>query len=164
MGKPLDQVHIHGGLLPSWLTDGWRPKPPEPEPEATASVSFVSLVSLELKGSHEFVSAFLNWCLERQVYAAAGSFAVSPQAVVGSFTHADTELIAEWLRERGVKQFDLPRPSFKVAITETHDGEACDCVSDRVRHLSVGDTFTLTHVCVDGRRDELVVAVESVTL
>lgn len=48
-----------------------------------------------------------------------------------------------------------------VHVTETHDGDACDCI-EKTMTLEVGDEVELTHICHDGRVDKVVARVTAI--
>lgn len=55
-----------------------------------------------------------------------------------------------------------PEATVTVHVTETHDGEACDCIEEDMT-LRVGQEVELTHVCHDGRVDKVVARVTAIT-
>lgn len=57
----------------------------------------------------------------------------------------------------------VPLAVVTVHVTETHDGEACDCI-EKDMTLGVGDEVELTHTCHDGRVDKVVATVTSIHL
>lgn len=56
------------------------------------------------------------------------------------------------------KKKATPEASVRVAVTETHDGEACDCI-DKEMVLKVGGELELEHICHDGRVDKVIARV-----
>lgn len=43
-------------------------------------------------------------------------------------------------------------PKIRVKVEETHDGDACDCITKEMT-VEVGQTIELEHICHDGRVD-----------
>lgn len=43
-------------------------------------------------------------------------------------------------------------PKVRVKVEETHDGEACECISKEMT-VEIGQSIELEHVCHDGRVD-----------
>lgn len=43
-------------------------------------------------------------------------------------------------------------PRVRVKVEETHDGEACECITKEMT-VEIGQTIELEHVCHDGRVD-----------
>lgn len=43
-------------------------------------------------------------------------------------------------------------PKVRVKVEETHDGEACECITKEMT-VEIGQTIELEHVCHDGRVD-----------
>lgn len=56
-----------------------------------------------------------------------------------------------------------PEPTVTVHVTETHDGEPCDCIEQDMT-LKVGQEVELTHTCHDGRVDKVVARVTSINV
>jgi hypothetical protein len=54
-----------------------------------------------------------------------------------------------------------PEATVTVTVTETHDGQVCDCI-DQEMTLRVGDELTLDHVCNDGRVDKVIAKVKAI--
>lgn len=57
----------------------------------------------------------------------------------------------------------VPETTVTFSITETHDGEACECI-DQTMTLKVGDELELLHTCHDGRVDKVIARIVSVDL
>lgn len=45
-----------------------------------------------------------------------------------------------------------PSPRVRVKVEETHDGEACECITKEMT-VEIGQSIELEHVCHDGRVD-----------
>ena len=56
---------------------------------------------------------------------------------------------------------ELTKPTVTVVVTETHDGDACDCI-DKTLTLEVGQELELEHVCHDGRVDKVIAKVTAI--
>lgn len=56
-----------------------------------------------------------------------------------------------------------PEPTVTVHVTETHDGEPCDCIEQDMV-LKVGQEVELTHTCHDGRVDKVVARVTAINI
>lgn len=63
-------------------------------------------------------------------------------------------------REKAIKDFEADKasarvvagPRVRVRVEETHDGEACECITKEMT-VEIGQSIELEHVCHDGRVD-----------
>lgn len=72
-------------------------------------------------------------------------------------------------REKVIRKFEEDQakkkakkvPRVRVRVEETHDGEACECITKEMT-VEIGQTIELEHVCHDGRRDVVKATVLSI--
>lgn len=56
-------------------------------------------------------------------------------------------------RQQARKKVAIPKnPRVRVRVEETHDGEACECITKEMT-VEIGQSIELEHVCHDGRVD-----------
>jgi hypothetical protein len=61
-------------------------------------------------------------------------------------------------REKAIKDHERKKaqtskgPKVRVRVEETHDGEACECITKEMT-VEIGQSIELEHICHDGRVD-----------
>lgn len=70
-------------------------------------------------------------------------------------------------RDKAIREHEAKKaakssgPRVRVRVEETHDGEACECITKEMT-VEVGQSIELEHICHDGRVDVVRATVISV--